>query len=53
MREYALEQLVTNGEVEAIRYQHTSFFLALAEKLVNPFAKPDRNRIFFWTGCAG
>ncbi len=31
MREFALEQLATSGEDEAIRRQHTSFFLARAE----------------------
>jgi predicted ATPase/DNA-binding CsgD family transcriptional regulator/tetratricopeptide (TPR) repeat protein len=32
VREYGLELLVTSGEIEAIRRQHVSLFLALAEK---------------------
>ncbi len=33
MREYALDQLTIEGEVQAIRHQHSSFFVALAEKI--------------------
>jgi predicted ATPase/DNA-binding CsgD family transcriptional regulator len=34
MREYALEQLDNNGEIEAVRSAHTSFFLSFAENIV-------------------
>jgi predicted ATPase/DNA-binding CsgD family transcriptional regulator len=33
LREYALEQLIASGEAEAIRRQHTIFFLMLVEKI--------------------
>ncbi|HEV7662384.1 MAG TPA: tetratricopeptide repeat protein [Chloroflexota bacterium] len=32
IREYALEQLSTNGELDALRRQHAEFFVALAER---------------------
>ena len=45
IREFALERLAENGEVEAISARHAGFFLALAETSAPGLTGPDQKRL--------
>jgi predicted ATPase/serine/threonine protein kinase/DNA-binding CsgD family transcriptional regulator len=43
IREYALERLAESGEAEAVRRQHSTFFLALAEESFPKIDSPEQS----------
>ncbi|MFN8536622.1 MAG: AAA family ATPase [Thermomicrobiales bacterium] len=48
IREYALEQLTTSGELERVAASHAAHYLALAEAAAPAFVRPDPTELGVW-----